>query len=690
MEFFHLNNNLMLIALKRIFLLTILLGGCLFQTETLSAADLKSDVESILRLKLTPEERIDSALTRVKSHDLSNQNNDGQLECEKTMTDLVIPYATRNDCGDSKMAELIDYNALLMSRQGQPRVEDAKKEYSKALSYARKAKDHYWEGRVLDHESVIEMNYGDVSKSYQLAEQAIAAYRKSNRDADKMIVRCLYFQAVSYLQFEDLEGLAKIIGKLGEAVAKSKPENRPHALYNLYSVKEAYFSILAEKAKGKEKMAYYDSLDNCSLKSIQLIEANPDRWHSTGINIGWNYYNRASLFINRADRPNMDSVTYYCDKALDVNHYGKEDDAFEMEVSVAVSLSEAWMKNGNYGKAKEILTATLAKLDKAKDLPRLLVDKRELYNTLKQIAIESGNYQKALVYADSVASMEKQRFSDERARAVKELEIKYETQEKELTLAQSETHRNRTLMWLFAATATLLAGAILFVVYATRQRRQRQQRAMEFANLREETARQLTRQYVEGLEAERARMARELHDGVCNDLLAIQMDISRGASEEKTAALIDTCRESVRRISHELMPPEFAYATLDEVVRFFISKLAETKIGVKFTYESKAEGKEWEEVPDDTALEVYRIIQESVGNAVKHSGADSIDVSMRLTPATLTATVSDNGTYKSSSRKGLGLDSMLRRGKAINGTVEVSQSPEGGTTVGIRVGNSNK
>ena len=181
-------------------------------------------------------------------------------------------------------------------------------------------------------------------------------------------------------------------------------------------------------------------------------------------------------------------------------------------------------------------------------------------------------------------------------------------------------------------------------------------------------------------------MSRELHDGVCNDLLAIQMNISNGQSIDTTARLIDSCRESVRRISHELMPPEFAYATIDEVIRYYVAKQAEANKGhIALSYTSAAVGRDWASVPDSVALEVYRIVQEAVGNAVRHSGASEIIVRLELSPDGLSLTVNDNGTFVAASRKGLGLASMRRRANSINGSVSIESGNGAGTEVHLTV-----
>lgn len=325
-------------------------------------------------------------------------------------------------------------------------------------------------------------------------------------------------------------------------------------------------------------------------------------------------------------------------------------------------------------------------LDGIDNLPFVKFD---CYNNLHLAYSDLGEYKNAYETLLKSNEIRDTLWAQEKAESLRDLTIKYETKEAQLALAQSEAKRANILMWLFATIAVLLIGAVVFVVYATRQKRRRLQREMEFAKIRADIGRQLTQQYIEGLESERQRMARELHDGVCNDLLAIQMNINAGKPADSTASMIDTCRESVRRISHELMPPEFSYASLDEVVRFFIAKQAEANKGkISFVYDSSAIDSNWSNVPDATSLEVYRIIQEGVGNAVKHSGATNIDLSLYLTKDKLEASINDNGTYKqkiSGTKKGIGLDSIRRRANAVGGSVTIEPSEPSGTTVKLTI-----
>ena len=312
------------------------------------------------------------------------------------------------------------------------------------------------------------------------------------------------------------------------------------------------------------------------------------------------------------------------------------------------------------GRQKEAITyfEKILNLDGIDNMPFIQYD---CYNNMHIAYSELGDYDRAYATLLKGNELRDSIWEHEKTESLRDLMVKYETKETELALAQSEARRNATLMWLSAAVALLVAVVAIFIVYANRQRRRRLQ------------------QYIDGLETERSRMSRELHDGVCNDLLAIQMTMTN----PENIALIKSCREAVRRISHELMPPEFEYATIDEAVRYFIGK--QQQGGRTVSYTSEAIGNEWQAVPERIALEVYRIIQEAVGNSLKHSGGDIISVNMSLSGDTLVATVTDNGHYAVDGKRGLGVDSMRRRAEAIGAKIDILMSETDGTKVNLAV-----
>ncbi len=625
----------------------------------MNATDITSQVETILSLNMSPKERVDSAIGYMWS---ISDNTESRFEFEKNIIDRIIPYAEKN-CSESVLSDIYDNLGRIQLYIGPNRKTDAKKSYFKALEYARKSRDRFQIALVLEHQAQCEVSYGELEKGFQLAEEAIKEFKGLGGQADNRIARCYYMQAVIYLSSGDLDGIKKLLGRMEAHLAAVGSEERPLVTYNLYSVKEAYFGTLAEETSGSQKKSAIDSLNAVTSATIRFIEANTMRQLSAyGINPTWNYYNRAVFFVNYNNLPPVDSVEYYIGKMLSVDHEGRTQHNMEAEISATILRSEMWMKHNDYSRAKDAINKTLEKIDSLPDVNNLIIDKIDLVKSLVDMAKQSGNYKEAVEYAEMQLDFERQRYSDERARVIKDLEIKYQTKETDLALSQSEARRNSTLMWLFAAVAIILTIAATFFVYASRQRRRRLQ------------------QYIEGLETERARMSRELHDGVCNDLLAIQTKMRHGEDAEQ---LIDTCRESVRRISHELMPPEFEYATIDEAVRYFIRK--QQHEGKTVSYKSKVVGGEWNAVPQNIALEVYRIIQESVGNSLKHSGGDIINVDMKLNGDALSVAIIDNGHYTTDGKRGQGMKSMRHRANAIGAKIDITMSETDGSRIFLTV-----
>ncbi len=641
--------------------------------------DLPATVAKILSLKMPEEERTDSALRFI-------QANAGSLEAYRTsellLAEKLIPHALANHLSDLLLARLYDEAGQMQVRQGASRHDDWVKNYESALVHVRKSGNRYWLGKILDHKALCEIQFGDAAKGYQLEEEAIKAYTGSGEDSDRRIARCYYGQAVVMLQADDLDGLKGVIERLKRFTHNVSDVYRDFALYNLYTLQNVYFSTLLENGRTDNRQALIDSIDRVSIASILLVETTD--MQGTNVNPSWDYHNRAVRFVNYDDHPRVDSVEYYLNRMLQLKHEGKWTDIAEAEVSAASVRSSMWMKLGNYPSAKQALEEALAKIDTLQGVNNIIIDKIELQKELIELAKQNGDFRQATEYAERLTALEKERLSEERTKAVKEYEIKYKTQETQLSLAQSEERRANAMMWLLVAATAIILISSGFIIYALRQRRIRAQREMEFANLRAETGRQLTLQYIEGLEEERKRMARELHDGVCNDLLAIQMNIRKNPDESSTGRLIESCRESVRRISHELMPPEFAYATIDEVVRYYLSKQNES--GFTVTYRSEHDGAGWESVPDSIALEVYRVIQEAVGNAIRHSGGDTVSVEMTLSEHHLTVRISDNGHFNATAKRGTGLKSMRQRANAINGKITISSPADTGLIITLEVG----
>lgn len=270
---------------------------------------------------------------------------------------------------------------------------------------------------------------------------------------------------------------------------------------------------------------------------------------------------------------------------------------------------------------------------------------------------------------------------------VSEWSAKYGAAEQELEISrlEQESLRNRTALQLWIIIAVVLVAVLAGVVLTTVFRRRHQKKVEEL---------RLAQKYIDGLEKERARVARDLHDGVCNDLLGIGMrlsamrngntgDSSGSTSGQDTAAqqdeilsMLEGLRSEVRTISHDMMPPQFNLSDIEEVMEMYTGRFR-SQTSAEIGFNASITGtRTWQQVPERIAYEVYRIFQEQMGNIIRHSGATRIEAALTLTDDVLSLTISNDGQAfdPAASKEGIGLTVMSERAKTIGAVISSSTS----------------
>lgn len=290
------------------------------------------------------------------------------------------------------------------------------------------------------------------------------------------------------------------------------------------------------------------------------------------------------------------------------------------------------------------------------------------YRDMNDYAHAMEFYERAYQMGDSV-------HAEQVSQELSKLRIKYETQEKELEIAHLNKvkleQEMRTMRWIIATIG--VASAFLWFALYYLFRRKRLQKEQEY---------KLAQRYIEGLEKERSRLTKELHDGVCNDLLGIgmQMQCMEFASDERArmTGMLERVRHDVRNISHELMPPKFQYVTLMEAVNAFVEHLVPPPT-MHIVLHSLNNENDWKTVPEHVAYEIYRVVQELLSNTIKHSEATEVNVELSIKGKQLTLLLSDNGKgYTDAvSSNGIGLNTIHERAKSINADYKLAESSNG-------------
>jgi signal transduction histidine kinase len=214
--------------------------------------------------------------------------------------------------------------------------------------------------------------------------------------------------------------------------------------------------------------------------------------------------------------------------------------------------------------------------------------------------------------------------------------------------------------------------------------------------LAEEELLAVNRRLIEAQEQERARIGRELHDDI-NQRLAL-LAIELGQLREKHNALPSEVRShvhalqkltadislSVHALSHELHASTLVALGLAKGMRSWCKQFGERqKMAIDF------KSHDLQKLPQEISLCLFRVLQEALNNASKHSGASRVEVELAANPGELHLIVSDSGKgfdiEAARQSRGLGLTSMEERVRLVGGTIAIESKPMGGTTIHARV-----
>lgn len=243
------------------------------------------------------------------------------------------------------------------------------------------------------------------------------------------------------------------------------------------------------------------------------------------------------------------------------------------------------------------------------------------------------------------------------------LSVSYGALEKEMRIIELERRNLSYLSLTLGSLLVLLAGAVAVVWMRRRARRRREL---------EKHA-----EYIRGLEQERARMARELHDGIAGDLVALQLGTGRNSAEENAAAIREIASR-VRRLSHELMPPGFAEVTFVASLRDMAAKYSASCPDVRITV-TRTGSFFWDSLDAVSSHELYRMVQECMANALKHSRPTSVDVLLSGDRTFRLLVVNDGIGPDGDGDDGIGLRTLKARADIIHASVSVVRDGNRGT-----------
>lgn len=278
-------------------------------------------------------------------------------------------------------------------------------------------------------------------------------------------------------------------------------------------------------------------------------------------------------------------------------------------------------------------------------------------------------------------------------KSISESESKYRLFEKNNELAENKARLYRQRLWLTASLGggIILAGALLGIIFYARQRQRLQ--AGRLRNMEQQQQIDQLRVKMEAEENERARIARELHDGLGVLLSAAKInhhllgktaptDLSHNTAYRESGEIITQIYGELRSVTQNLIPDYIAHKSLEDALSVLIAKVDAPgfRVGLQAYGERR-------EIHPEISFAIYRAIEEIVNNAIKHSGGTELMIQLLYHSDQLHITTEDDGKGFDAQKNylGMGLNNITRRIEKTGGYITLSAMQGKGTMYSMEI-----
>ncbi len=313
--------------------------------------------------------------------------------------------------------------------------------------------------------------------------------------------------------------------------------------------------------------------------------------------------------------------------------------------------------------------------------PSFLMD---VYGQAGIVDAGMGNYEAALEHTNLYNNIKDSINVQEQAVSVAKLEKQFETKEKDLKLKvqaqERETASHERNNWiLFAVLSLIASGSVISLVWVNRKRKLQQREA----ELKETFHQEL----IIATENEQSRIAMDLHDGISADLLVLKNKLP-GTADVDTRKSIDEIIQDVRMLTRRLYPVQLMRAGICYASRSLIQQLDES---TNLFFSVEIDDSQNQVLSAEVQLYLFRIIQEALSNAVKHSGAEAVYFEISRKESFVFVKINDNGTgfdwngLDEHTADSLGVRSMHHRAGIINASFNMITEPGKGTCIELLI-----
>lgn len=354
----------------------------------------------------------------------------------------------------------------------------------------------------------------------------------------------------------------------------------------------------------------------------------------------------------------------------------------------------------NYKEAKDLMLDLMQR----KEIMSLAVNRVQLYYGLALTYENMNNKSDAYDWMKKYSALNDSIIQNNTLKNMRELEAKYQSSENEKKIlslqsekadatlqSQQQKSTNRLLIIVCLFLLIIIIFAIFYYRKSTMQKEVNHRQQLK--EIEHQQQLKLTQAMLEGEDRERARMAQDLHDGLGGMLAGVKInlsgwtnnhpDISDDNELHKVIYQLDNSVSELRRIARNMMPVTLLRFGLTKALEELCDFYRHNDLKIAFQYYNIDK-----HLPLSVQVNIYRIIQELLSNAVKHSGANNIILQCSFNENIFFITIEDNGqgfdTQKVNQQKGMGLSNIENRINYLKGKFDINSSAEG-TVINIEL-----
>ncbi len=538
--------------------------------------------------------------------------------------------------------------------------DSAKFYFNKSLTYSQKHKFVLQEKHTLNNLGMYNWNAGDFKKALHYYFESIKVNDKLP-EAERGDLSA-NFNNIGLI-YQEMHWYEKAIKFHSKALDFRKKSN------NLFAQTHSYNNLgICYKELGRLEKAEHNFKKSVEI-SNQLNPGNEYYVAVQGlasIQYAQNNYKKAlDLYLQSLNRP----------ETIPFNPKEK--------IALYSSLTEIYVKLNNPQKA--ILYGELC-LKTLKENTEFNEVEVEVYKPLAEAYYLTGNIEKGAFYNTEFYNKTIEKFKKESAEAFQELEVKYDSEkkEKEILLQQTQLTKQQNYI-IISVSVVLLVVFIAYLIYSTqvnKNKQLRKEQELELALSKIETQNKLQEQRLE--------ISRDLHDNIGSQLTFIISSIDNlkyglSAANNKIIQKLNNISLFTKDTIYELRDTIWAMnkdkVTIEDLnsrISNFIISAKSAEQDVDFSFNSNLKKEQTIVFNSKAGMNMYRIIQEAVNNAIKHAEASKITVNVNSGEKAIQIAIKDNGKGFDlhETEFGNGIQSMQKRAEELNGTLEIlNQQP---------------